>query len=94
MTNDDPQLIKIVLADDHAVVREGTRVLLDREDDFSVVGEAGRSCDCQAHASGASWMSCVCGVANKGNAWRPECGRDVARKPINRSLSLNEAQAA
>ena len=33
--------ITILLADDHAVVREGTCKLLEREDDFHVVGEAG-----------------------------------------------------
>jgi two-component system response regulator NreC len=33
--------IRIVLADDHAVVRAGLRLLLDAEDDFSVVAEAG-----------------------------------------------------
>ncbi len=32
--------IRVVLADDHALVREGTRELLEREDDFEVVGEA------------------------------------------------------
>ena len=32
--------IRIVIADDHAVVREGTRALLEREPDFEVVGEA------------------------------------------------------
>lgn len=33
--------IKVVIADDHVVVREGTRELLEREDDLTVVGEAG-----------------------------------------------------
>ena len=33
--------IKILIAEDHVVVREGTRSLLEREDDFEVVGEAG-----------------------------------------------------
>lgn len=33
--------IKVVIADDHVVVREGTRELLEREDDLKVVGEAG-----------------------------------------------------
>jgi two-component system, NarL family, response regulator LiaR len=33
--------IKILLADDHALVREGTRELLEREDDLTVVAEAG-----------------------------------------------------
>ncbi len=34
------QKIKILLADDHAVLRAGLRVLLNEEDDFVVVGEA------------------------------------------------------
>jgi two-component system response regulator NreC len=33
--------IRIVIADDHAVVRSGLRMLLDAEDDFEVVAEAG-----------------------------------------------------
>jgi two-component system, NarL family, response regulator NreC len=33
--------IRIVLADDHAVVRAGLRLVLDAEEDFSVVAEAG-----------------------------------------------------
>ena len=33
--------IKILIADDHAVVREGTRQILERESDLAVVGEAG-----------------------------------------------------
>jgi NarL family two-component system response regulator LiaR len=33
--------IKVLLADDHALVREGTCRLLEREDDLHVVGEAG-----------------------------------------------------
>lgn len=32
--------IRIVIADDHAIVREGTRLILEREDDIEVVGEA------------------------------------------------------
>ncbi len=32
--------IRIVIAEDHAVVRQGTRSLLEREDDLEVVGEA------------------------------------------------------
>jgi len=35
------QPIRIVLADDHAVVRSGLRLLLDAEADFEVVAEAG-----------------------------------------------------
>jgi NarL family two-component system response regulator LiaR len=32
--------ISIILADDHALVREGTRERLEREEDFEVIGEA------------------------------------------------------
>src|SRR5215471_1647092 len=37
--------VKIVLADDHAVVRKGLRLLLDTEDGFEVVAEAGTAED-------------------------------------------------
>ena len=33
--------IKVIIADDHAVVREGTRRILEQEPDLDVVGEAG-----------------------------------------------------
>lgn len=33
--------IKVLIADDHAVVREGTRQILEQEPDMQVVGEAG-----------------------------------------------------
>ena len=33
--------IRVVLAEDHVLMREGTRELLEREDDMIVVGEAG-----------------------------------------------------
>lgn len=36
-----PDPIRVVLADDHPALRFGLRVLLDREPDISVVGEAG-----------------------------------------------------
>ncbi|HXY17068.1 MAG TPA: response regulator transcription factor [Gaiellaceae bacterium] len=34
-------MIRVVLVDDHAVVRSGLRLVLEREDDIEVVGEAG-----------------------------------------------------
>ncbi|HEV7474797.1 MAG TPA: hypothetical protein VGN90_12160, partial [Pyrinomonadaceae bacterium] len=37
----DQNRTTIVLADDHQVVRQGLRVLLEAEPDFRVVGEAG-----------------------------------------------------
>ena len=32
--------IRVIIADDHAIVREGTRHILEQEDDLEVVGEA------------------------------------------------------
>jgi two-component system response regulator NreC len=40
-SNGRSDAIKIVIADDHAVVRSGLRLLLDSEPDFEVVAEAG-----------------------------------------------------
>lgn len=33
--------VKVLIADDHAIVREGVRMILDKEQDIDVVGEAG-----------------------------------------------------
>jgi two-component system, NarL family, response regulator NreC len=38
-------MIRIVVVDDHAVVRSGLRLLLDAEDDMEVVGDAGNTRD-------------------------------------------------
>lgn len=38
---DEPRMISVLLADDHALVREGTRRLLEAEPDIRVVAEAG-----------------------------------------------------
>jgi two-component system response regulator NreC len=38
---DDPEHITLVLADDHAVVRSGLKLVLDAEPDMSVLSEAG-----------------------------------------------------
>jgi NarL family two-component system response regulator LiaR len=43
--SDDQHIITVLLADDHALVREGTRRLLEAEPDFRVVAEAGTGLD-------------------------------------------------
>ena len=41
MNPSEPSPIRILLADDHALVRRGVRLILDREPDLEVVAEAG-----------------------------------------------------
>ena len=42
-------MTKIVIADDHRVVRSGLRMVLEREQDFEVVAEAGNVADAQRY---------------------------------------------
>lgn len=46
-------MIKIFLADDHELVRQGIRALIEREADISVVGEAGSGKDTLSNLPGA-----------------------------------------
>lgn len=43
--------IRVLIADDHTLVREGTRQILEREGDLAVVGEAARGDDAVALAA-------------------------------------------
>ena len=40
------QKIRILLADDHAVVRKGFRMILDAQPDMEIIGEAGNGKEC------------------------------------------------
>jgi DNA-binding NarL/FixJ family response regulator len=42
--------VRVLLADDHAVVRRGLRVFLETHDDITIVGEAGDGAECVAQA--------------------------------------------
>lgn len=44
----DMQKIRVIIADDHAVVREGTRHILEQEPDIEVVGEAANGAEAVA----------------------------------------------
>jgi two-component system response regulator NreC len=49
---DNPPTIRVVLADDHAVVRAGLRLLLNREPDLEVVAEASNADDAARYVRG------------------------------------------
>lgn len=42
-------MIRILLVDDHAIVREGLRQIIARADDMTVVGEARNGCEALSH---------------------------------------------
>ncbi|HEX5566813.1 MAG TPA: response regulator transcription factor [Streptomyces sp.] len=50
MTAPEPAVTRILLADDHALVRRGVRLILDSEPDLSVVAEAGDGAEAIAAA--------------------------------------------
>ncbi|MET9889070.1 response regulator transcription factor [Streptomyces sp. NPDC006465] len=50
MTSSDASVIRILLADDHALVRRGVRLILDSEPDLEVVAEAGDGAEAIAMA--------------------------------------------
>jgi two-component system, NarL family, response regulator NreC len=49
---DQPEVIRIVIADDHSVVRRGLRQLLDEEEGLEVVAEAGNVDDARRYVRG------------------------------------------
>ena len=58
-----PVSIRVLIVDDHAVVRAGLRLLLDAEDDIETVGEAGDAREAIFEARSTSrtsysWTSC------------------------------------
>ncbi|KRV50659.1 two-component system response regulator [Wenjunlia vitaminophila] len=50
MTTPEPRPIRVLLADDHALVRRGVRLILDNEPDLEVVAEAGDGAEAIAMA--------------------------------------------
>jgi DNA-binding NarL/FixJ family response regulator len=50
-TMNDPSLIRIMIVDDHAVVRDGLHALLDMADNLRVVAEAGNGAEARTQAA-------------------------------------------
>ena len=47
--------IKVLIADDHAIVREGIRMILDLHDDIEVVGEANDGIEATLQTTRRDW---------------------------------------
>jgi len=77
-------VIRAVVVDDHAVVRSGIKLLLDREDDIEVVGEAGNAKDAIFRARALKPDVMLLDVVMPG-----ESGIDVLPKVLKESPDTN-----
>jgi len=64
--------IRLVLADDHLLFRQGLKALLEQEAGITVVGETDRVAELSALLVPTAWAMCGCRRAVKLN-WRPDC---------------------
>jgi hypothetical protein len=81
--------IKVLLADDEGLVRSGFKVLLDLEDDITVVGEATTGAEAverarACHPTSSSWTS-ACHSWTASRVWvRPASSSPPARRDASR----------
>ena len=79
--NTPSNTIRIVLADDHEVVRSGLRMLLEAEEDFEVVGEAGDVESAKRAVGETEPTALVLDLNMPGPPTLPEIPRMVAAAP-------------
>jgi len=84
-----PLRTRILLADDHAVVRRGLRLVLDAEPDLQVVGEAGDGLEALALVLREDVQLAVLDVAMPGLTGLQVARELSARRPELRSLLLS-----
>ena len=77
-------MIRLLLADDEAMVRTGLRLVLETEDDLQVVGEAADGIEAIEEAAGCTptWSSWMCGCPawmawRRAGAWSRQSGAKV-----------------
>ena len=80
-------MIRIVLADDHTVIRQGLRLLLERQDDFQVVGEAadGRQAVQVAEATSPDVVVLDLAMPNLGGI---EAARQISAKVPSAAIAI------
>ncbi|MET7386930.1 response regulator [Streptomyces sp. NPDC005529] len=88
MTTPDEAVIRILLADDHALVRRGVRLILDQEPDLTVVAEAGDGAEAIALARGNDVDLVVLDIAMPRMTGLQAARELVALKPGVRVLML------
>ena len=74
-------MITVLLVDDHAVVREGYRRLLERDSTIQVVGEAGNSVEAYERAAALEPQVIVMDIALPGVSGIEAMRRILARRP-------------
>lgn len=82
-------MIRIILVDDHAIVRSGYRRLLSAEPDFEVVGEAATAQEANALAGRARPDVALVDLSLKGSSGLEAIAGMVARLPPLRVLVLS-----
>jgi hypothetical protein len=81
----DRARIRVVLADDHALVRRSLRLLLDGEQDVDVIGEAGDLKGVARHVYGYSPQVFVLDLQMPGGSSMRRSGRSASAYPRPRS---------
>jgi two-component system, NarL family, response regulator NreC len=82
-------VIKVVLVDDHAVVRSGLRLLLDAQEDIEVVGEAGNAKDAVFRARALKPDVILLDVVMPGESGIDVLPRLLKESPATRVLVLS-----
>jgi two-component system, NarL family, invasion response regulator UvrY len=86
MTNGTAGKIMVLLVDDHAVVREGYRRLLEKRGDIAVIGEAANAADAHELFCSLSPQIVVMDIALPGVSGIEAMRRMLARAPETRVL--------
>jgi two-component system, NarL family, response regulator NreC len=81
--------IRVILVDDHAIVRSGLRLLLEREDDIEVVGEAGSATEARTLAGRHTPDVVLLDVVMPGASGVDALPEILERSPESRVLMLS-----